>query len=235
MTFKLNLARKLCAALACSLLATITWAQTMDAPPTMVVGDKWTYRVNDKGNNKDPYLYTNEVKSVDGASAWLYSETQDPKAAAPKYVWRYDLKRAGFMERFDFDATAPNGAGRRTIDWQPSDDFLQFPLTVGKKYAAKRFWADGKGYTEYKAEVEGFEKIKVEAGEFDAFRIHYVGWWKWPNDTSQNYNRAEETDWYAPTVKRVVRSEYLSQISQGQRWDQQTTELVKWEPASTSK
>lgn len=225
---------KLLVALACSLITVAAWAQKMEAPPTMAVGDKWTYRFHDKGNKRDPYIYTNEVKTVDATSAWLYGETQEPNARTPKFVWRYDARRAAFVERFDFDATAANGAGARTRNTQSDDDLLQFPLEVGKKYPAKFAFPNREGYTEYKAEVEAFEKIKVEAGEFDAFRIKYAGWWTRTANGSGT-GRAEFTVWYAPTVKAIVKREFMDRNQGGQLWNNQTTELVKWEPTGTPK
>lgn len=208
----------------------------MDAPPTMTVGDKWTYQFHDQGNKRDPYLYTNEVQRVDALSAWLYSETQDPAEQTPKSIWRYDLKRAGLMERFAFSETAPNGVGSRVNDRQKNDDLLQFPLEVGKKYAVKWFWRNenGEGYTDYKAEVEAFEKVRVLAGEFDAFRIKYSGWWNANSFTG----RAEMTVWYAPAGKREVKVEYLdrtrgNRTRGNQLWNQRVWQLVQWEPAGS--
>ena len=206
----------------------------MDAPPLMEVGDKWTARFHNKGDKREPYLFTNEVKAVDSTSAWICSETQEPNAQRPRALWRYDLKRADFLERFEFDPAAPNGAGNRLLNRQPNDDNLRFPLSVGKKYSVKSHWDNGEGYTELKAEVQAFEKVKVEAGEFDAYRIKYEGWWT--RTKNGNFSgRAESTQWYAPTVKRLIKSEFFDRTTGGQIWTQNTFELVKWEPAGSGK
>ena len=58
------------------------------------VGDKWTYRFHNKGDKREPYALTNQVKAVDGTSAWIYGESQQVNSQLPRYVWRYDIKRA---------------------------------------------------------------------------------------------------------------------------------------------
>lgn len=205
----------------------------MDTPPTMEVGDKWTYRFHDKGDKRDPYTFTNEIKSVDITSAWILGETQQPNVP-PKYVWRYDLKRAGALERFEFDPAAPNGAGKRTFDGPKNDDGYQFPLVVGKKFTVKEHWNDGNGYTEYKAEVEAFEKVTVEAGTFDAFRIKYSGWWTCTSGGTGS-GRAERIRWYSPVTKNIVKGEAFDRTPGNQIWNLNTSELVKWEPAPKAK
>ena len=223
--------------LACSLLAIATsssTAQTMDKPPTLDVGDKWTYRFHNVGDKRDPFTYTHEVKTVDGASAWIFGETNLPNAPS-KIVWRYDLKRADTLERFEYDMGAPNGAGRRTLDLQKNDDFFQFPLVVGKKFDVREIWIggnDGSGHNEFKAEVQAYEKVKVEAGEFDAFRIKYSGWW---TRVSGGVGRAELLRWYSPVAKRIVKSETNFRTPSNPGGNHFTVELVKWEPAPKAK
>ena len=210
-------------------------AQTMDMPPTLDVGDRWTYRFHNVGDKRDPFTYTHEVKAVDGTSAWMLSETHLPNLP-PKIVWRYDLRRADTLERFEFDAGAPNGAGRRTLDLQNNDDFYQFPLAVGKKFNVKEIWIggnDGSGHNEFKAEVQAYERVKVEAGEFDAFRIKYSGWWT--RTSGPGTGRAELLRWYAPEAKRVVKSETNFRTPSNPGGNHFTVELVKWEPAPKPK
>ena len=46
-------------------------AQTLDAPTAPVAGDKWTYQFHNKGDKREPYQYSHQVKAVDGPSAWI--------------------------------------------------------------------------------------------------------------------------------------------------------------------
>jgi hypothetical protein len=106
---------------------------------------------------------------------------------------------------------------------------LQFPLTVGKEYKVKRNWDNGRGFDEYTAQVQAFEKIKVEAGEFDSYRIKYSGFWN--QRQGGNYSgRTELLFWYAPAAKGTVRVNYSNRTSNGAAWNDVVTDLVKWEP-----
>ena len=78
-------------------VSSTAWAQKADAP-VPEVGDKWTYKFTNIGDKREPYSFFNQVMHADNQSAWMYGESADPQAANPKYAWRYDLKRAGFME-----------------------------------------------------------------------------------------------------------------------------------------
>lgn len=156
------------ATVACSLIGAGVMAQTVDSP-TMEVGDKWTFRFTNTGDKREPYTYTNEVKAVDGTSAWIYGETKQPNARNPKYVNRYETKSLELIEIFEFDQAAPNGNGKRLVDRQANDRSLQFPMSVGLTYTVKQKWDNGNGFTEYKAEVQAYEKVKVEAGNLMHF------------------------------------------------------------------
>ena len=203
--------------------------QTLDSNPIFDVGDKWTYRFHDTGNRKEPYLFTNQAYKSEGGSGWIYSDSQEIGARRKHNIQRYDYKRADTKERFAFNAKNPTEPGTRYSNTQPNDDNIQLPLTVGKKYTVKLNWGNGEGNTKYDAEVEAFEKVKVEAGEFEAYRIKLSGYWT--RTSNGNYSgRAGHTIYFAPSVKRFVKWTYFERNSDGSPWGEETTELVKWEP-----
>lgn len=206
-------------------------AQTQDAPIAPVAGDKWTYQHHNKGDKLEPYLYSHQVKKIDGTSAWIQGESRQPNARRPAFVVRQDTARLENVELFEFDAAAPNGAGQRVYDRSKVDGWLQFPLAVGKKYTVKRTWDNGEGFDELTAEVKAFEKVKVQAGEFDAYRITYAGFWN--RRAGGNFSgRTEHEVWYAPAAKSVVRWHYMNRTSNGGSWNNTATELVKFEPGA---
>jgi len=88
--------------------------------------------------------------------------------------------------------------------------FIEYPLEVGKKWEFK--WAftsklnNANIRWQAEAEVKAYEKVKVPAGEFDAFKIEYKGYWN--NDTSRGNGRIRQTSWFAPAAKTFVKSEY---------------------------
>jgi hypothetical protein len=74
------------------------------------------------------------------------------------------------------------------------------------------------------------EKIKVEAGEFEAYRINFDGWWTREDVIPAVSGQAHEVMYYAPSAKRVVKFELNNRATNGRLWDSITEELIKWEP-----
>ena len=224
---------RLAAALLLGSIVPVAGAQTLDAPMAPVAGDKWTYQFHNKGDKREPYQYSHQVKAVDGPSAWLQGESREPNARRPRYVWRHDIARNEGVELFEPDDAAPHGAGTRVVDRTKIDGWLQFPLAVGKKYTVKRAWDNGRGFDEYSAEVQAFEKVKVEGGEFDSYRIRFAGFWNQREGGSYS-GRSEHVVWYAPMAKTVVKWNYTNRTSSGGPWNDTATELVKWEPGAAN-
>lgn len=218
----------LIAGLACIIQASVH-AQTLEAQPAFDVGDKWTFRYQNTGDRKEPYTYTNQAFKSEMGSGWLFGETQNPQSARKQYITRYDYKRGGGKENFEFKTNNQSHQGNRYSESMKKDDAIQFPLSVGKTYNIRWDYSNGKGYFEFKAEVEGFEKVKVEAGEFDVYRIKLDGWWYNTRD-DQNHGRAQITYWFAPSAKQIVKSASQDQTGTGTVFNSSTMELVKWEP-----
>lgn len=208
-------------------------AQTLEAHPEFDVGDKWTYRHTNKGDRKEPYIHSDQVFKSEAGSGWLFGDSQEPNTTRPKYILRYDYKRADAKEGFAFDPKKPATPGRRYFNRQPEDDWVQLPLTKGKKYSVKLDWCDGSGYTKYDFEVEAFEKVKTEAGEFEAYRIKGSGFGtrvKAGPDGWTGSGRSGHLIWFAPSAKRYVKWEWFNRSANGLLWNERGTELVKWEP-----
>jgi hypothetical protein len=60
-------------------------------------------------------------------------------------------------------------------------------------------------------EVEGVEAIKTMAGSFSAIKIRMTG--VWSPQSGAGGGPMEETLWYAPTAKRVVREEFQGRLA----------------------
>ena len=94
--------------------------------------------------------------------------------------------------------------------YEPSNGTLSFPMTVGKSWDfhhVRRFTLgtiDVSGHDE----IVAFERVQVPAGSFDAYKIVSQG---------VNTKRLDrlydapftETYWYAPNVKKVIKSDYV--------------------------
>lgn len=209
------------------------YAQSLQAQAAFEVGDKWTYRHTNKGDLKQAYLITNQAYKTDADSGWLYEETEDPNAKRRRAIWHFDYRRGSRTEAFTFQSLSPSQPGDLFFDGKPFEDYMQFPLIVGRKYAVHRNNYSKDGYTKYDAEVEAFEKVKTEAGAFDAYRIKLSGWWTRTDLVEAGRpatGRAAIVIHYAPSVKKYVKWEERSWRSKGSPWTDYDIELVKWEP-----
>jgi hypothetical protein len=54
--------------------------------------------------------------------------------------------------------------------------------------------------------VLGYEKVRVPAGEFDAFKLEAQGTWESPQAPFPG--AADEIYWYAPAVRAIVKKEH---------------------------
>ncbi len=87
--------------------------------------------------------------------------------------------------------------------------FLSFPLEVGKKWESKYSFTNKQNGTQarwqFEASVVAVERVKEPAGEFEAFKIEYKGYWN--NDTTGGNGSLKLTSWYAPAARNIVRFE----------------------------
>ena len=86
---------------------------------------------------------------------------------------------------------------------------LSFPLEVGKRWSVKTTGFNkvnqSRVRVQLSAEVVGYERIKMIAGEFDAFKLEAKGYWN--NDTSGGNGRVTYKYWYAPAARTIVKTE----------------------------
>lgn len=85
---------------------------------------------------------------------------------------------------------------------------LSFPLEVGKQWNGTDQWVNhemnGKGSEKFTVKVVSYEKVRVPAGEFDAFKLKWESTW---TDAYNNTGTTESTYWYAPAARAVVKSD----------------------------
>lgn len=204
--------------------------QVLEAQPEFDVGDRWTYKFTDIAGHKAPVSWVHQAFKSDGGSGWIYGEALDPSALRKAYIVRYDYKRGDIKEGFSFNPANPLRPGKRYSNSMPADDKIRFPLSVGKEYTLREDYPNGNGWSEYDVTVKAFERVKVEAGEFDAFKIVFSGWWTRTDKGNVYRGSSDYTYWYAPEAKRVVKTEYADRDSGKNTFNQSTSELVKWEP-----
>jgi len=87
-----------------------------------------------------------------------------------------------------------------------STPFRDFPLEVGKKWTYASEWTNEsgeKGKTSQEAEVISFEKLKVAAGKFMAYKIRYEGFVE--NYSAGGKGQVVDTYWYCPALKTSIK------------------------------
>jgi len=186
----MKLKRRLFVAVSIASLAAAAFAQSA-APraelPTVKVGDRWKFDQNDRRTG----LKENEwSRTVTAVSASQIEGTENDG----KFIWTSDLN------------TVESSTAVITGDAR----FLKFPLEVGKKWDFKYNFASkvgpAKGRWQLDAAIVAYEKVKVPAGEFDAFKIEYKG--SWNNDTNGRNGRLMQTTWFAPAARAAVKVEF---------------------------
>jgi len=101
-----------------------------------------------------------------------------------------------------------------SASYEPSDGKLRFPLRVGDSWSSSYAYRSGswKAIGDRHTTVVGVERIETAAGVFDAFRVEQVVSWS-ATDIRQRDGRTRETDWYAPSVGRIVKLDFSDQES----------------------
>lgn len=96
-------------------------------------------------------------------------------------------------------------------DRQSNPQALSFPLELGKRWRYASDWVfkakGSKGSTTVEVTVVGHEKVKVPAGEFDAFKLFAKGGLSGTSPINSQYaGETTETYWYAPMARAIVKS-----------------------------
>lgn len=94
---------------------------------------------------------------------------------------------------------------------QSNPKALDFPLEVGKRWRYTTDWLfklkGSKGSTIVDVAVVGHERVKVPAGEFDAFKLVAKGSLHGTSPINSQYGgETTDTYWYAPTARAIVKS-----------------------------
>jgi hypothetical protein len=161
------------------------------------VGDFWEYFVRDAYSGAPRGVFRFEVVHVDPANTVVdvYRDGQRIDAFIYAEGWNPREMPLTNLQRFHYNPPFPA---------------YEFPLEPGKNWyrvVSSTDPAARKTYrTHIQAKVAGWERVRVPAGDFDALKVVryvYAG-------NAEFFNTQEEivqTDWFAPAVNQVVRSE----------------------------
>lgn len=165
--------------------------------PRYCLGDTYTSNGYSSTNilGKDTFTWTVENVNPDGSFQAI--ETSKGDGRRDQYVYNNQRQLVKWIDM---------KTGERKPVHDPPSKYLDFPLFVGKRWTdsykgksvSGAFFEYTNAYT-----VTEYTKIKVEAGEFEAFRIQKKQWNKvW----SPSAKPAEEIYYYAPRAKVVIKS-----------------------------
>ncbi|MCP3718956.1 hypothetical protein [Paraburkholderia sp. CNPSo 3281] len=163
------------------------------AAPVYKVGDTWTFSVCTTNTNSDA-----AVQHVESVVTVADNQTtlNVPRKGAPPLEMVFNAQG---------DVISDGGS-----TYEPAKGLLDFPMAVGKSWDIRhvRHWASGGNMVvSAHASVEAFEKVQVDAGSFDAYKIVVHGLNK-GKLSGGPASRFDITYWYAPSTKRIVKYVY---------------------------
>lgn len=185
--------------------------------PVLHIGQMWSYRRTDLWRNEVIERYEQELRMVDAdrwTVQWRITDTSDPQRRGSITGEYMDAKTLAFFD--------PKMTGKHVP--------LSFPLQPGKK------WSFNYGYTPspgrelkitQEASVAGWETVNVPAGKFRALKVVHEGRYQARDSEFFWTGRIQETYWYAPDARRVVKTEYRDTRGDGTTYDQWRDELME--------
>jgi len=197
------------------LLPAWSWAQKMERPKDPEVGDKIV--LNWVLNNK-AQLTTWEVKAVTD------TEIHESQTVGAK---SFDLVLSRSNLAVSKAMCESNG---QACTFAPATEWIAFPLEKGKKWKGattvkgETFTAD----VEYERRVEGIDKIKTAAGEYEGFRISSTGRIKGKDSKGAAFGGKEDgTVWVGLIAGKpvVLKSEYRNSFGDKSTMELQSAEL----------
>ena len=202
-----------------SLAVQLSFAQPVEPleRPVLAQGDRWLYRVVDLWSERETVSREDSVVEVvlDGVrlrrSNLPSKDTQSAVGSSFEFfttVWPVP--------------TTPTISGRFTG--------LDFPLTTGKRWVMEFSTGSATNVRPERraATVEGWETVKVPAGEFKAIRVVHEGTRMLNARDGVFGSPTYEVLWYAPEVKSYVRREYRNKDAKGALANQFREELVEF-------
>lgn len=188
-------------ALSLAIIANPALAQTADRP-TVKVGDEWQFVEYYVAPIQKPNLIW-VITAVTPAGI-TGTENGKPLTLTP-------------------DSNMVESARRKHSDLK----MLSFPLEVGMSWAFSNDFmnkeAFAPGRSDVKVTVAGYEKVRVPAGDFDAFKIEAKGKMGIEGAAGAGAIDTLHIYWYAPTARAVIK-----QVYRDAKTGEKVTELVEF-------
>lgn len=164
--------------------ASPVFAQTMAPAKLWEVGDKATYTwtlfsKSEQIEEEVVGVSDTEIKMVERMGAKIFDRI-------------YDIQQKGFTKYPCLNSMVQ-------CTFTPANHWADWPLEKGKKWSNPTHFqgATFEGDLTKEHVVEGYEKIKVPAGEFDAYKISFTGKIKGKDNQGRPFAASEKgTYWY---------------------------------------
>jgi len=197
------------------LLPLSSWAQKMERPKDPEVGDKIVLKwvLNNKAQ-----LTTWQVQSVTD------TEIHESQTVGDKTC---DLILSRSNLAVSKAMCESNG---QACTFAPAVEWVAFPLEKGKKWKGATT-VTGETFTsnvDYERRVEGIDKVKTAAGEYEGFRISYKGRFKGKDSKGTAFSGKEDgTVWVGLISGKpvVLKSEYRNSFGDKAMMELQSAEL----------
>jgi hypothetical protein len=157
---------------------------------------------------------TADRPSVKPGDRWTFAVWYTVPTAEPSRTWVITSVGPGLIEGTEngqpLKLTPDLNVLESPRDRHSDPNGLRFPMTVGQRWRYASDWwfagTGGKGTTAAEVEVTGFEKVKVPAGEFEAFRLVRKDKIAGTSPKGSLYDAViVSTYWYAPAARAVVK------------------------------
>jgi hypothetical protein len=176
--------------------------------PHFAAGDNWTYLLSDPLSSKTR-TFTQTVRNVrpDGSAVVSISPGGKSELLSPE----------------------GNAIPTRPGAHAPCTIVFHFPLKAGDVEPANCEVVDSQGLLwvrRAETEVQGEETVQTKAGTFATIKIRLTG--TWAPQSGAGGGRIDQTIWYAPDVKRLVKEHYQARASGKAVAQTEDTELVRY-------
>ena len=171
--------------------------------PDVKVGDRWVFVTRSTAGAKLEYAWVVTSVSPTGIAG---TENGQPLALTPDLNIIESPQEKNSDERF---LSFPLEVGKH---WSYVNDYVLNDMTLGTL----------QGHNNESVAVLGYEKVRVPAGEFNAFKLELQC--KWVSPQAPFPGACDDTYWYAPAVRAIVKK-----VWQSTGMPISTTELVEFQ------
>ena len=185
--------------------------------PNTKVGDTYIIEYVDPDNPKSSYSIERKVVSVGGGTIIVATKnvkSKTGKTRALQFTSEWNL----------LSSRNPDGSG---FDYSPPLQYFTFPLYPGKTWQQRSRETNIKtgAVREHtlSATVGDWEDITVPAGTFRALKIRLQT--ELHDPSTGEISTGTDISWYAPDIRRSVRSEMISRDVQGKQ-ERQVIQLI---------